>query len=261
MLNPASRTFSVLLLVVIFGASPSLAQQVDYILDTGVGSFNLGPSQFDANVTWLNSFDIIEGGEVITSVSISFGDITNNEGHAGPDELTVAILNDPTNDHDPNDAVLLSTAVGQWVDTGFGEFVTYPIEPTQIDGVFFVAVMMEVIERANPASMDPNSPTAGEQSWLFYNPEPNLENLGSSPFILQMSQSPFQGAWMVRAVGEPFVSCPADFTDDGDLNFFDVSAFLTAFSLNDPSADFNDDALFNFFDVSAFLSDFADGCP
>jgi len=56
-------------------------------------------------------------------------------------------------------------------------------------------------------------------------------------------------------------SCPADLNGDGDLNFFDVSAFLTAFAANDPAADFTNDGEFNFFDVSAFLSAFSLGCP
>lgn len=58
-----------------------------------------------------------------------------------------------------------------------------------------------------------------------------------------------------------FYLCPADLNGDGSLNFFDVSAFLDAFAVNDPAADFTDDGLFNFFDVSAFLSAFAAGCP
>lgn len=55
--------------------------------------------------------------------------------------------------------------------------------------------------------------------------------------------------------------CPADLTGDGVLNFFDVSAFLSAYTANDPVADFTDDGVWNFFDVSAFLGAFADGCP
>ncbi len=55
--------------------------------------------------------------------------------------------------------------------------------------------------------------------------------------------------------------CPADLTGEGDLNFFDVSAFLTAFNTSDPAADFTNDGIFNFFDVSAFLTVFAAGCP
>jgi uncharacterized membrane protein len=55
--------------------------------------------------------------------------------------------------------------------------------------------------------------------------------------------------------------CVADLNDDGVLNFFDISAFLTAFEAQDPAADFTDDGEFNFFDVSEFLSAYAAGCP
>jgi len=57
------------------------------------------------------------------------------------------------------------------------------------------------------------------------------------------------------------VSCPADLTGDCTINFFDVSAFLTAFNNHDPIADFTGDGEYNFFDVSAFLGAFAAGCP
>ena len=56
-------------------------------------------------------------------------------------------------------------------------------------------------------------------------------------------------------------ACAADLNGDGDLNFFDVSAFLSAFTTMNPIADFTNDGLFNFFDVSAFLSAFTQGCP
>jgi len=55
-------------------------------------------------------------------------------------------------------------------------------------------------------------------------------------------------------------TCLSDQNLDGVLNFFDVSAFLTAFGAMDPIADINNDGFFNFFDVSAFLSDFGAGC-
>ncbi len=56
-------------------------------------------------------------------------------------------------------------------------------------------------------------------------------------------------------------SCPADLTGEGDLNFLDVSAFLTAFGNQDPVADFTGEGDFNFLDVSAFLAAFGKGCP
>jgi len=55
--------------------------------------------------------------------------------------------------------------------------------------------------------------------------------------------------------------CPADLTDDGQIDFFDVSAFLDAFAKQDPLVDYTNDGLFDFFDVSAFLDAFAQGCP
>ncbi len=55
--------------------------------------------------------------------------------------------------------------------------------------------------------------------------------------------------------------CLADLNNDGILDFFDISAFLTAFSNQDPVADFTGDMTFDFFDISAFLTAFGDGCP
>ena len=55
--------------------------------------------------------------------------------------------------------------------------------------------------------------------------------------------------------------CQPDFTGEGDLNFLDVSAFLSAFANQDASADFTGEGQFNFLDVSAFLAAFAKGCP
>ena len=69
------------------------------------------------------------------------------------------------------------------------------------------------------------------------------------------------GDWFGPGSTECVSSCPADFNGDGQLDFFDVSTFLSAFSAQNPSADFTMDGEFDFFDVSAFLSAFSAGCP
>lgn len=56
-------------------------------------------------------------------------------------------------------------------------------------------------------------------------------------------------------------TCFPDLTGDGALDFFDISAFLTAYSNQDPAADFNNDGQFDFFDISAFLNAYSAGCP
>lgn len=55
-------------------------------------------------------------------------------------------------------------------------------------------------------------------------------------------------------------TCPADYTLDGTLNFFDVSAFVDAFNAGDLVADLTGDGILNFFDVSAFITSFTEGC-
>lgn len=55
--------------------------------------------------------------------------------------------------------------------------------------------------------------------------------------------------------------CPADLTADGKLNFFDVQAFLAAFSAQQPPADWNADGAINFFDLQSYLDAFKAGCP
>jgi predicted outer membrane repeat protein len=57
------------------------------------------------------------------------------------------------------------------------------------------------------------------------------------------------------------IDCPADFNNDGVLDFFDVAAFLAAFSAQDPAADLTGDGIFDFFDVAAYLAAFSAGCP
>ena len=55
--------------------------------------------------------------------------------------------------------------------------------------------------------------------------------------------------------------CVADFTGDGVLDFFDVSAFINAFNDRAFSADLNDDFVYDFFDVSIFINAYNAGCP
>jgi hypothetical protein len=54
--------------------------------------------------------------------------------------------------------------------------------------------------------------------------------------------------------------CIADLTGDGEINFFDVSAFLEAFNDEIPAADFTGDGNYNFFDIAEFLNLFSLGC-
>ena len=79
---------------------------------------------------------------------------------------------------------------------------------------------------------------------------------------LQLEQSEASSLMDWSLILSPLATtCRADLTEDGLLDFFDVSAFLDAFGAEDPAADFTADGLFDFFDVSAFLDFFGEGCP
>lgn len=63
-------------------------------------------------------------------------------------------------------------------------------------------------------------------------------------------------------VPEAAADCVADFNDDGNVNFFDVSDFITAFNAQDASADIAAPfGAWNFFDVSDYIGAFNAGCP
>jgi len=53
----------------------------------------------------------------------------------------------------------------------------------------------------------------------------------------------------------------SDIDQDGDLDFFDVSAFVLAFSLMGPEGDWDNEGDWDFFDVSGYSNAFAMRCP
>ena len=55
-------------------------------------------------------------------------------------------------------------------------------------------------------------------------------------------------------------TCIADINLDGQVSFFDVSAFIDAFNAQDPLADLNNDGILNFFDISSFIVSYSQGC-
>ena len=55
--------------------------------------------------------------------------------------------------------------------------------------------------------------------------------------------------------------CIADLNGDGELDFLDISEFLSLYSSQQPGADLNGDGQYDFLDISEFLSAYTSGCP
>jgi len=113
---------------------------------------------------------------------------------------------------------------------------------------------------------------SGTQATLIHGDEPGQYSIELAEF----NDEPSAGTWRVWIVDNDFFydgmfralditllfdpPTNVDFNNDGTLDFFDISAFLTLFSNNDPQADITNDNQFDFFDISAFLSAFSSGC-
>ncbi len=103
----------------------------------------------------------------------------------------------------------------------------------------------------SPATMEFQTPLTTWATDIF---RVRLTSAGNDPILIDnVYVGPDELTQMCSAAdfAEPF----------GTLNFFDVSAFLTAFGNQDPAADMDGDGNFNFLDVSDFLSTFGQGCP
>lgn len=104
--------------------------------------------------------------------------------------------------------------------------------------------------------------TGGWQTWSIVSSQVDLpEGTQVLRFVNDsVSAEEYNFDWL-EFVGNASCSA-ADFEEPyGQLNFFDVSAFISLLAAEDLDADLTGDGQLNFFDVSAFLTLFGQGCP
>ncbi|MDF1809011.1 MAG: hypothetical protein P1U42_04880 [Phycisphaerales bacterium] len=56
-------------------------------------------------------------------------------------------------------------------------------------------------------------------------------------------------------------ACHIDLVQDGELNFYEMSGFLSQFHVEYPGVDLNSDGRYDFFDISEFIKQYSAGCP
>ena len=144
------------------------AQCPGYVLDDGSGGFTIGPSNFDAMVTWGNYFEPSDGCTWLTEVEVSFaGSLPEGT------PITVLVYADPDGDGDPTNAVLRSAASHESQATSTSEFATYAIRPTPVDAAgFFVGIAAFAPQRQSVARMDQDTlgTTAGYFTMAGFSP-------------------------------------------------------------------------------------------
>ena len=117
----------------------------------------------------------------------------------------------------------------------------------------------------HPAERDAR-PTDDPDRFLLQDAGQSTDVFTSGPLVIEtgaLAVPSLQITQLAKLARGPLSPCNAvDYAEPfGELNFFDVSAFLSAFMDESGEADLNFDGLFNFFDVSVFLQLYAQGCP
>ncbi len=133
-----------------------------------------------------------------------------------------------------------------WTDTGFGEIVG-DLNNDDLSNSDDSKIIADAISDRDGTASDADGIVNGEVGIFNFGFEFDLLDLNGNGVIAEDDML--------------FSECKADVNNDGTLNFFDISLFLTAYANQDPLADFNNSGTFNFFDISLFLTAFASGCP
>ena len=152
------------------------------------------------DMIWMNSFTVQKGAETIVAVEVSWG--------YGPADI--AIWDDPNNDGNPDDAVLL--AVVEDVPVRFPDhdpFRVIEIPPTYVGEPgewFFVGARVFDPDEEFPAGFDDDA--IANQSWF------TAGALDDFTFTPSLMNPPYPGAWLIRALTEQ----SGDADGDGQLD-------------------------------------------
>ncbi|MFG0247079.1 MAG: S8 family serine peptidase [Phycisphaerales bacterium JB052] len=139
-----------------------------------------------------------------------------------------------------------------WVDASASPDDTLVVEVTTVGGDWETLATLTASELSDsPEFINLDMPV---YTWALDDMEVRFTTDTTGGFLLDniyLGVEAPSSACSAADIAEPF----------GELNFFDVSAFLSAFSANEPAADLNGDGQYNFFDVSDYLTQFNAGCP
>lgn len=191
-------------------AVPSQASVV-YSVDDGAAEYGVRSQVGD--MVWLNAFTVAPGGERITEISVMFG-TPSGSGLVGGETVTIVLWNDPNDDGNPSDAVVLASQSHTIVNFDIAnEFdVVTLVTPTVVSGVFFVGVYAN-LPGIYVAGQDGDAPI-GSASWLAVSGSGgsiDLGDLGAADFLLSAADlvnKGLGGNWMIRATGTSITPPP-----------------------------------------------------
>lgn len=211
------RASVILATAIALGASATLAvpgarAATIYQLDDGASETAFGLAG-PGDLMWLNAFTTPPGGQQITGISLTWGSPAITQQNQLPNGLLAELLlyQDPNNDGNPNDAILLTSQATTVTFRDQDIFSTININPTQMSGSFFVAALIRNLQPNQfAASLDTTNPIPN-RSWIVSNfpNELNTTNLSTNLFFSQV-ENLVAGNWLLRAIGTPLQPPPPD---------------------------------------------------
>ncbi len=165
------------------------------------GSGDLEYDLLNEDVLWVNPFTVQTGDELVSSISMAWGPFFPDGTPA-----TVLLYDDPNNDGDPDDAVLLASVGFTGEYFGPDVFTTVAIPPTVVGaaGDSFFAGVTTSVTSGSPIVAD-TSPSPGQQTWYATAPLGSIDinDLSNNSELL----SPNGRVWMVRVGTGTSVDC------------------------------------------------------
>ena len=131
-------------------------------------------------------------------MSTTFGEAGSTNGPASGDKCWIYVWDDPNNDGDPIDGVLIGTATGVVAYPNTNTFSKFVLDvPAPVTGKFFVACHVWQDVGIYAAPMDEDMPYNGEAWFMggsFFDP-----NDLTSTVVYEMSSIGFPAYWLLRA--------------------------------------------------------------
>lgn len=176
---------------------------VNYVIDDGSINTAVGVGGPGGDLIAINRFAVQAGGGEITNIQINWALIANNS------NAKLLIFNDPTDDGDPIDLVLLNQLDVTTQDGGGfnNTYTDYVFPTTPVSGEFYVGVQVSGMSGADrPYGYDTNDPDFLGTSYFFENTtagalDPANPN-GTSTLKGFVENFITNGNFMIRATGD-----------------------------------------------------------
>jgi len=178
------------------------SSECNYGVDDGTTETSVGLSD-DGTLIWFNALEATSGCELISEIWIVWGSFDAPSSPPNGSAAHVYLWEDPNDDGNPSDAVLLMAHPVEVQNSGTGAEARYNIPITSVSGTFFLGASYEGPALTYSGAVDNTIPVVDPPvSWytiaVFGPFDP--ENLAAyAPELLVDADIP--GEWVMRAVG------------------------------------------------------------